>query len=148
MQWYLLTSSKLYLATKHLFKCTSWSCEFKICFKSVQFYKFGSTIHNNYYTDMKMNTLTICDITEKFNKLDQHSFCHALFYAGSPTFSQSCSKSRNWKHWSSLSFLWCQSCRRCCWDVQMASKFCSICGTDAWRSGLATTELASLSRPE
>lgn len=62
---YLLTLSKLDLAT---------SCEFNIYFKSLQFYKFGSTIHNNYYIDMKMSTLIIHDITEKFKEHDKHNF--------------------------------------------------------------------------
>lgn len=40
------------------------------------------------------------------------------------TFSQSCSNSLSWKHWSSFSFLWCQSCSRCFWEACTASKLC------------------------
>lgn len=58
------------------------------------------------------------------------------------TFSQSCSKSRNWKHWSSCIFLCCQSlCACACAERTAASCERTAPGDPQWKATGASTSL-------
>lgn len=65
----------------------------------------------------------------------------------SQTFSQSCSNSLNWKHWSSFTFLWCHNCNKCCCELCTASKFCKTKFLISCRSGPRASGLLPPSPP-
>lgn len=67
--------------------------------------------------------------------------CHLL------TFSQSCSNSLNWKHWSSFTFLWCHDCNNCCWVLWTESKLCKTIFLISSKSGPRATGLLPPSPP-
>jgi len=51
-----------------------------------------------------------------------------------PTFSASCSKRRNWKHWSSFSFLTCHIWWRCCLVEWSLSSRLATCRKDKFNN--------------